>query len=416
MLGPVTTRPPAPAARAGAPPWTVVSALVLVAANLRTLMASLPPLAETIRADLGLSSAWMGVLTTLPVLCMGLLAPIANQVGRRLGSASAVGGGITLVLAGLVLRGVGGGQVWSLYAGTVVAGAGVALAGTLLPGVVKAVFPARRSGLGTGLTMVSMMGLAAVASAAAVPLASALGGWSASLLAWAPLAAVAVLAWVPMARAVRRHTVADDPPADVSHALPWASLTAWLLAGYLAFQSWQFYSSLAWLAPTYEAGGWSAGDAGMLMAVFTGAQLVSGLVAPTLLDHVNDARVLLVGGTLLSGGGELAVWLAPDAAPWLWALLLGTGQGACFALGLGLLVRYAATPRDSARLTAMAFLVSYTVASFGPATMGAVADATGGYAALWALLALVAVPQLLFSLRLHPALTPVGAPERPVTP
>src|SRR6187397_3366824 len=103
MLGPVTS-PDATAPRHPhvAPTWALVAALVLVAANLRTLMASLPPLAETIRADLGLSSAWMGVLTTLPVLCMGLLAPVANQVARRVGTATAVGGGITLVFAGLV--------------------------------------------------------------------------------------------------------------------------------------------------------------------------------------------------------------------------------------------------------------------------------------------------------------------------
>lgn len=410
MLAMVTTSPDAVATRHphGAPTWAVVTSLVLVAANLRTLMASLPPLAQTISTDLGLSSAWLGVLTTLPVLCMGLLAPAANQVARRVGTASAVGGGITLVLVGLLVRGVGGGQVWSLYAGTIVAGTGIALTGTLLPGVVKAVFPASRSGLGTGLTMGAMMGLAGVASAAAVPLADALGGWSASLLAWAPLAALAVLAWVPMARAVQRHAVPDAQPSDVSHALPWASLTAWLLAGYLACQSWQFYSSLAWLAPTYESVGWSARDAGLLMAVFTGAQLVSGLVAPTLLDHVADARVLLVGATALGGSGEVGVWLAPDAAPWLWALLLGAGQGACFALGLALLVRYAATPRDSARLTAMAFLVSYTVASFGPATMGAVEDVTSSFAVLWALLALASLPQLAFALGLRPGLPRVG--------
>ena len=147
------------------------------------------------------------------------------------------------------------------------------------------------------------------------------------------------------------------------------------------------------------------------MAVFTGAQLVSGLLAPALLDHVGDARVLLVAATLLGGSGELGVWLAPEAAPWVWALLLGAGQGACFALGLALLVRYAATPRDSARLTAMAFLVSYTIASFGPATMGAVEDVTGSFAALWALLALVAVPQLVFALRLRPGLPRVGAED-----
>src|SRR5688572_17363478 len=157
MLGSVTTRDASGTASAvAARRWPVVAAIVLVAANLRTLMASLPPLAETIRADLGLSSAWMGVLTTLPVLCMGLLAPGANQVGRRVGSSVAVGAGVVLVLAGLVVRGAGGGAVWSLYAGTFLAGAGIALAGTLLPGLVKAVFPARRAGLGTGLTMVAM--------------------------------------------------------------------------------------------------------------------------------------------------------------------------------------------------------------------------------------------------------------------
>jgi len=135
---------------------------------------------------------------------------VANQVARRVGTAPAVGGGITLVLAGLLLRGSGGGQVWSLYAGTVLAGAGIALAGTLLPGMVKTVFPATRSGLGTGLTMVAMMGLAAVASATAVPLADALGGWSASLLAWVPLARAGVCADVgaPSTHATRQPTTA----------------------------------------------------------------------------------------------------------------------------------------------------------------------------------------------------------------
>lgn len=390
------------------PRWTLVAAIVLVAANLRTLMASLPPLAEAVRADLGLSSLAMGVLTTLPVLSMGLLAPVAVRVARRVGAPGAVGAGVALVLTGLALRGLGDASVPALYAGTVVAGAGIALAGTLLPGVVKAVFPAHRAGLGTGLTMLSMMGAAALASAGSVPLAGVLGGWAPALLAWAPLAALALLAWVAVRRGVARHTTASGASDTGSHALPWASTTAWLLAAYLTTQSWQFYSALAWLAPTYESHGWSARDAGLLMAVFTGAQLVSGLVAPTLLDRAADARVLLVTAGVLGGCGEVGVWLAPDAAPWVWALLLGAGQGAAFALGLGLLVRYAVSARDSARLTAMCFLVSYSVAAFGPATSGAVEDLTGGFGPLWALLALVVVAQLAVSLRLRPGITRVG--------
>lgn len=404
----VSTRTHAPVPR-----WALVAGLVLVAANLRVLMASLPPLAETVRADLALSNVALGALTTLPVLCMGVLAPVANQVSRRLGPLRGVGLGAVLVLAGVVVRGLPGGAAWTLYVGTFVAGAGIAVAGTLLPGVVKTVFPARRSGLGTGLTMVAMMGLAGVASAAAVPLAQALGGWSRSLLAWAPLAALAVLVWVPLARAHDRSTEHDpaSPAAPQAHGLPWRSRTAWILAAYLACQSWQFYSALAWLSPTYEARGWTAAGAGLLMSVFTASQLVSGLVAPALLDRFRDPRVLLVGATALSGVGQAAVWVAPDAAPWVWALVIGAGQGACFALGLGLLVRLAVTARDSARLTAMAFLVGYTVASAGPATMGALRDATGSAAAVWALLAAVALLQLVTATHLRPGVTRVGAKE-----
>ena len=390
------------------PTPVVVAALVVVAANLRTLVASLPPLAETIRADLGLSSAWMGVLTTLPVLCMGLLAPVANQVARRVGVAPTVGAGATLVLLGLVVRGLGEGQVWSLYTGTLVAGTGIALAGTLLPGVVKAVFPAARSGAGTGVVMFAMMGAAAVAAAAAVPLAEALGGWSRSLLAWAPLAALAVLGWWPVVRSVHRHALPVERPADVSHALPWRSATAWLLSGFLVVQSWQFYSALAWLSPTYEAQGWDPAQAGLLTSALTGIQLVSGLLAPALLDRVRDGRGLLLGATALTGIGLGGIWLAPDLAPWVWAVVLGLGQGACFALALGLVVRFSVTPRDSARLTAMGFLLGYTVASAGPATMGLALDLTGSPTVLWGLLVGIVVPQLLLGWRLRPSLVRVG--------
>jgi CP family cyanate transporter-like MFS transporter len=53
------------------PARLLLFAIVLVAVNLRAALASLPPLVHTIQADLGLSGAGAGLLTTLPVLCMG---------------------------------------------------------------------------------------------------------------------------------------------------------------------------------------------------------------------------------------------------------------------------------------------------------------------------------------------------------
>ncbi|WP_404382380.1 MFS transporter [Knoellia locipacati] len=390
----------------GPPLWLVILGVVAVSLSLRTLMTSLPPLLPRLREDLGLSSVWLGVLTTLPVLCMGLLAPPAARLGLRLGVVRCISLAMVAIAVGNLVRAFGH-EVLALYAGTLCAGAGIALAGTLLPGMVKGSFPAGRAGLATGLQMFAMMGGAAVAAAVSVPLAVALGDWDSSLGFWGLVAVVGVVLWLPVDRAVHRGGDHDQHPPDTSHRLPWRSATAWLVAGFMAVQSWQFYSTLAWLSPTYVDHGWEALDAGLLLSVFTGAQFVSGLVGPAITDRVGDWRVPLVGAALCGLAGQTGVWAAPDAAPWVWAVLLGVAQGASFAIGLVLLVRYAVSPAAAARFTAMTFLVSYTVASMGPTTMGAVRDLTGGFSTIWLVLACLMLVQLVAAMSLRPGRAPV---------
>ncbi len=376
--------------------------LVAVAVNLRTAMASVPPLVQTIGADLHLSNAALGALTTLPVLCMGVFAPLAQRIALRVGAAGAIELAVVCVAVGLGLR-FAGGQAWALYAGTFVAGVGIAIGGTLLPGLVKELFPPQRSGLVTGLYMLAMMGGAGASSALSVPLRDRLGSWEASLGSWSMLALVGVLAWLPVWRGHTRHRAAN-PTLLVPARLPWGHLTAWLVATYLSLQSIEFYSTLAWLAPTYTGRGWDATHAGYLLSVFTAAQLVSGLLGPVLTDRIHDHRTLLVAASVLGLLGQAGLWLAPGAAPWVWATVLGFGQGASFSLGLVLMVDYAQTPAASARLAGMAFFFSYGIASLGPATMGALRDATGGFQAVWMTLTLLMVGQIAVSAVLRPGL------------
>jgi CP family cyanate transporter-like MFS transporter len=380
-------------------------ALVAVSANLRTAITSVPPLASTIAADLHLSNAWIGALTTLPVLCMGLLAPAAQRLGARIGPAAAVQIAMLAVFAGVLLRWAGG-QIWALYAGTLVAGFGIAVAGTLLPQLVKTVFPPERTGTITGLYMLSMMGGAAASSALSVPLAARFGSWQGSLASWSILAAVGGLAWAPASLAISRHKAAN-PVAPTGHGLPWRHRTAWLIAAYLAVQSWQFYSSLAWIAPSYVARGWDPTTAGYLLSAFSGAQLVSGLLGPMLTDKIHDHRSLLVPAAGLALVAMLGLLLAPDAAAWVWVCVLGLGQGAGFSLAIVLLVDYAQTPAGSGRLTAMTFFVSYTIASLGPTVMGGLRDLTGNFRMLWLLLALMTLIQMALAMQLKPGLAKV---------
>ena len=387
------------------PVWLMALALVAVSANLRAAIASVPPLARTIADDLELSNASIGAVTTLPVLCMGLLAPAAQRLGTRVGAAVSVQIAMVAVLAGVLLR-YWGDQLWALYAGTFVAGFGIAVAGTLLPRLVKAVFPPERTGTITGLYMLAMMGGAAASSALSVPLAALLGSWQGSLASWSILAAVGVLAWAPVTVRISRYKAAN-PVAATSHGLPWRHPTAWLIAAYLAVQSWQFYSSLAWIAPSYVARGWDPTIAGYLLSAFGGAQLVSGLLGPVLTDRIHDHRALLMPAAGLALMGMLGLLLAPDAAAWVWVCVLGLGQGAAFSLALVLLVDYAQTPAGSGRLTAMTFFVSYTIASFGPTVTGALRDLTGDFHTIWLLMALLTLVQMALATQMKPGLAKV---------
>jgi CP family cyanate transporter-like MFS transporter len=379
-------------------------AVVLVTLNLRAAITSVPPLVATIEAELGISGAVAGGLTALPVLCMGVFAPLAAALAHRIGREAAVAGALVVLAAGLVVR-LGGEHLAVLSLGALLGGVGIAVCGTLLPGIVKEYFP-RRGGVMTGVYMFSMTVGAAAASGVSVPLAGLLGGWPRALASWSLLAVVGLLAWLPVVRGARGRRGAGAPTAP-RQPLPWRSRTAWLVAAYLATMSWQFYSQVAWLAPAREARGWSAASAGALVAVYQVAQLASGVGGPALTQRVRDRRLLLWPSVALMLLALVGLTLAPDAAPWLWTVLLGFGAGGGFAIGLVLLVDYAATPAAAARLSGMVFSVSYTVASVGPTVFGALRDATGGFAAPWAVLAALAVVQLVLIAPLRPTLPPV---------
>ncbi len=378
-------------------PVLVVLAVVLLAVNLRTTVVSLPPLLATIESELGLSGPAAGLLTSLPVICMAVFAPAAHRLAHRFGSEATAFGAVALVGLGNGLRWFGE-YVAVLYGATFVAGLGVAVAGVVLPGLVKELF-ASRTGAVTGAYTVAMMSGATVAAATSVPLAHWLGSWQASLASWAVPAALAAATWLLVTLRVNR----PEPEAGGGGRLPMRSTTAWLLAAFFALQAALAYVILGWLAAAYEYRGWSASSAGWLLAVNNLAQLAAALVLPALTDRLSDRRwALLPAGTATVVG---CVWLLawPDTLPWLASIVLGVGIGAGFSMALVLIVDYAADTAASTRLAAMVFLVGYGAAAAAPVLVGALRDWTGGFGAGFALLVASSATQLIIATRLGPA-------------
>jgi CP family cyanate transporter-like MFS transporter len=352
-----------------APVLGVMAAIVLLALNLRTLVAGLPPLLENIRDDLGLSGLAGGLLTTLPVLAFGAFAPLAPRLSRRVPIEWLLVGCALVTAGAAALRGAGG--VAPLFLGCALAGVAVAVAQALLP-----VFIRTRHGEATGtLTGAYSMSLtlgAALAAALAVPLEEWLGSWEASLAAWSVPALVAAVVWTSIAWR-SRSVVQDESPPGL-----WGNRLAWMVSLYMGMQSMAFYAGLTWIPTILEDHGYSAGSAGALQALSALVQLAPAFAVPVLAARRRDQVGLLWWIVLLQLAGALGLLLAIDVAP-LWIVVLGIGQGGALGLGLILPVLRGGSTASVAALTAMSLCVGYMVAAAGPWLLGAVHDAFGGW-------------------------------------
>lgn len=399
------TRTAAPSAHHhGVRPGLLLVAIVLVAANLRPAIVAVPPLLGPVRADLALSATAASLLTTLPVLCMGVFAPLGAVVNARLGSERAVSLALVLVAAGCAARGLPGGAA-VLFAATTLVGVGLAMGGALLPGVVKSGF-AERAGAVTGLYTAALVGGAVAASVLSVPLLGAVGGgWRPALALWALPALAALGAWLPVTRGMRHARAARPASAVAPGRSPWRSGVAWRAAGYVGGQSLLFYGTLAWLPAVYVDLGWSAARAGLLLGLFMATQVVSSLALPLLSGRTGNRRPWILGCLVTTLVGLVVLATAPDASPWVLAGVLGFTIGGQFALGLVLLVELAPDPRAAGRLSGMVLCVGYVVAASGPLLMGALIDATGAFTVAFLALASVCLPTLAAGVSLRPGRT-----------
>jgi CP family cyanate transporter-like MFS transporter len=384
----------APSTRPGSAPasqaWPAVG-VVLLALNLRALVVAVAPLLSMIRADTGMSAATAGLLTTLPVLCFGLLAPLAPRLGRRVGIEPALLLAMVAIGAGAAVRLLH--PMAALLAGTVLIGAGIALANVLIPGVIKRDFPAR-AGMMTGLYTMTLSGGPALAAGLTVPIARVTGlGWRPVLALWGLPSVLAIAVWLPRAARRTRARAAQNRAAARPVRGLWRDPTAWAVTCYMGLQSLIFYSTAAWLPTLLADAGMSAAAAGAMLSL-TGLVSVAGaFAAPVLAGRGVPPRLLVVIGTAFYSVGLAGLLVAPVAGAYLWMLLLGVGTGMGISLAMLFIVQRAPDTRHAAQLSSMAQCLGYLLAAIGPFALGAAHQLSGGWAVPLLLLAAMLLPQ-----------------------
>ncbi|BBH44525.1 CynX/NimT family MFS transporter [Pseudomonas sp. KU43P] len=372
-------------------PWLLLLGLVLVALNLRPALSSMAPVLGQVSEGLGLNASQAGLLTTLPVLCLGLFAPLAPMLARRFGSERVILGILLTLALGILVRSALGAV--GVFVGSLMAGASIGVIGVLLPGIVKRDFP-QHAGTLTGVYTMALCLGAAMAAGATVPLSQHFDdSWAAGLGFWMLPALLAMLVWLPQARQGHGlHKVAYRVRGL------WRDPLAWQVTLYMGLQSSLAYIVFGWLPSILIGRGLSPTEAGLVLSGSVIVQLISSLAAPWLATRGKDQRLAIVIVMLVTLAGLFGCLYAPIEGLWGWAVLLGLGQGGTFALALTLIVLRSKDAHVAANLSSMAQGVGYTLASMGPFAVGLVHDVTGGWAAVGWIFAVLGVGAIVFGL------------------
>jgi CP family cyanate transporter-like MFS transporter len=379
-----------------APSAPVLLGLLLVALALRPQLAGIGPLAGDIGAELGVNHAFVGLLTAIPVLCMGLFAPLGPSMARALGTRRAIAAASgTVAVAGLV-RALLPGEA-TLLALTLVVGIATAMAGPTLAMFVRGRL-ADHAVAGTAAYAGGTTLGAAIAAAVAVPLVGVLGSWRLSMAAISVASGLGGLAWLrlsatpsggPGSAPSRTPGVASVRGLSLPR-LPVRRPIVWAIGVLFGLQSCLYYGIAAWLPSVYVERGWDPAAAAILLTISNVGGLAGTLLSPIASRRGVDRRTMLAGAALASFVGLLGVVLLP-APGWLWAMVLGTGLGVTFTMVLTLPTDVAHDAREAGGASALMLLVGYLISAVAPFILGVARDASGSFASgLWLLVGIAA--------------------------
>lgn len=363
-------------------PVVLLVGIVLASVNMRAALASVSPLVSEISQSFGLSSTASSLVTSVPVLFLGLGALVAPWLARRFGSEPVLLFALLLLAAGILVR-VAPSAV-ALYGGGVLVGTAIALLNVLMPGLIKRDFPDRAASM-TSVYTGAMIAGATLVAASSVPLEKAFGGsWEASLAVWSLLAVLAAVAWLPqvlIARGRTGHEVRLPTSSASSRAgkSVWRSALAWQVTLFMGLQSLWSYVLIAWMPTIFTDHGMSRSTAGVIFAFNNLIQVAGAFGVPLLAGRMRSQRPLIVLVTSLVAAGYAGLMIAPVSGAWLWAAVLGVGQGGAVGLALTLIVLRSGDARTAAQLSGMAQTVGYLLAAVGPIAAGAVHQATDGW-------------------------------------
>lgn len=372
--------------------------VIIIAANLRAPLTAVGPVVSEISEELGLTSLWAGMITTIPLIAFALLSGFIPRLSKNTKMETVLFGSLLVLTFGLFIRQLG--FISTLFIGAALVGVAITVGNVLMPAYIKNNFPTK-IGAVTGIYSVAMNLTAALAAGYSINLGKLTNyGWKGSLGIWIVLSLLACLAWLPLIRSSKNRTLKEASTENYKNlgTKIYRSKLAWAVTVFMGLQSLLYYCLVAWLPQVMQTWGMESEKSGWILSYVQFAQLPMTFLGAVIASKMKNQKPLAAVVGILFMVGLLGIIIFKTQYILLWCICIGTASGLAFSLSMLFFVLRTSRTQHAAELSAMAQSFGYFIAAFGPPIFGALFDGFNSWTPSLMLLLVLSVVLLIAGL------------------
>lgn len=355
--------------------WISLAAIFFVSLNLRPSVTSVGPLLNTITNELGISNTQVSLLTSIPVFCMGLFAPFAVPIQKKLGykwSINLLLVGIGVATAARLLIS----DYVSLMITSFITGLAIAIISPLINAFIKERFAHKIEPV-IGLYSLAMGAGATISAGFTGVIFERSDSWQIALGVWGLLVIPALVLWT-MASGGKEN--ASDRIQSVGHGRnPWKNKTAWIILLFFGLQTSVFFTLATWLSPIAQEQGFSLVKAGTVLTTMSIVQMIGNIFIPILINKF-PSRIMWLYILLTIGlTGAVTLLIDTNWAIWVGSIILGIALSGLFPIGLMLPLDEAKNNEEAGSWSSMVLSGGFMMSAIVPLLIGLGYDWTGSH-------------------------------------
>jgi len=346
----------------------VVVSIFFMALNMRPAVTGIGPLFNVLMSALHVSNTSMSFLTSIPVFCMGLFAPIAVPIQRKLGTKLAIMLFMVILIAANGLRFLQE-SYFLLVITSFAAGLAIAMIGPILNAYIKRKFPQRFTtvigiysfGIGVGATLSAALTVSFYHTFS--------NNWTSALGMWALLAIVALIIWswaIPKEQGEDVQELANSEQARN----PWTTGRAWSILLYFGLQTSLFFSMMSWLTPLLQDKGLTLEAASMMLTFMSIIQMIGNIVVPILMEKWTSRIAWLFALGVLGILGFALLWVGSGTLLLFAVFIIGIVLSGLFPIGLLLPLDEARTNEEANSWSSMVLSGGFIISAIIPIVIG----------------------------------------------